>query len=892
MKFATKLILSVIIAAIVAVPLLSLSVFYQTSAILKEQILANQLKSGNDIMNNIDRVLYRAYQDVRLIAENEILENFFDTEQPSEQEITEVVNETIEEAAILTGPWDALMVVDKEGVIVASMYKDNIGKNIREYSRKRAAFYQAVKGKVYYSDLVISEITGRPTVIFSAPIADSKTNKAKGVVIGHFAWPVVMQVLDEIPYPSYVHLFNRDGIVIAAQTEDRDEILVLTLMNINLVKRTIIEGRAVSDIAVVTHEETQPMLATCVLQKGYLGYKGSNWGLMIATPLSVAFTPINKMAVNIGILAAVIMIMLVGFLYSIARIFTRPLEDLTKTVQLIGDGDLSAKAKVKTKDEIGVLAASFNKMTEDLQRTTVSRDYVDNIISSMIDTLIVLDPDGYIKTVNKATSELLGYAEDELIGTQIATILEEEEEEEELFKGTRLRKLIKEGLVREYDLTYRTKSGEKIPVSFSGSVMRTISCPNDKPSVDCPAFKKKGSHCDKIVGIVGIARDMRERKKYELKLQNSAEEQQVINKKLTKTYNELISSKKRYSEIITNMNDGVAVYKPSSDAKDFIIKDINKAGLKISLTTRDEAIGRKLTDVFPAIKKMGLLEVFLRVNKTSKSEYYPATEYSETGISYWVDNFVYKLPSGELISIYKDVTDQKQYERKLQNSTEELQDANNSLGKREAELMKQKDELEIILDSSPAWIFYKDTKNKFIRVNKAFADVCDMSTTDLEGKSAYDIFPREQADAYWKDDNEVIASGKPKLNIIEPSETNKGTLWVQTDKIPYYDQQGNIIGIVGFAVDITDLKKAQEEAKKTAVVLAIAEVEKKKTKELETINIKLKKKSSLLEKFQNLTIGREEDMVNLKEEINSMLIKAGKSVKYPEVEEIRKRSKP
>ena len=120
-----------------------------------------------------------------------------------------------------------------------------------------------------------------------------------------------------------------------------------------------------------------------------------------------------------------------------------------------------------------------------------ARDYTDNIIKSMIDTMLVVNPDGKIQTINPATVELLGYKEDELIGQPVATIFAEEEVTP--FKGTRMKKLIEEGSIRDYDMIYRTKSGEKIPVSFSGSVMRD----------------KEGE----LVGIVGIARDMREIKR-------------------------------------------------------------------------------------------------------------------------------------------------------------------------------------------------------------------------------------------------------------------------------------------------------------------------------------------------------------------------------------------
>jgi PAS domain S-box-containing protein len=123
---------------------------------------------------------------------------------------------------------------------------------------------------------------------------------------------------------------------------------------------------------------------------------------------------------------------------------------------------------------------------------------------------------------------------------------------------------------------------------------------------------------------------------------------------------------------------------------------------------------------------------------------------------------------------------------------------------------QKKDELQTIIDSSRAFIFYKDKKNNFLRVNKTFAEILGISQEKLEGMSLFDIFPKEQAEAYWKDDINVIKSGKPKVDIIEPMPHKDGDRYVQTDKIPYRDSNGNIIGIIGFAIDITERKQAEE----------------------------------------------------------------------------------
>lgn len=126
-------------------------------------------------------------------------------------------------------------------------------------------------------------------------------------------------------------------------------------------------------------------------------------------------------------------------------------------------------------------------------------------------------------------------------------------------------------------------------------------------------------------------------------------------------------------------------------------------------------------------------------------------------------------------------------------------------------LQELHEELRIILDSVPAWVFYKDKENHFLRVNTAFCDVMGMSKEELEGRSLFDLYPIEQAEAFWKDDMDVIASGTPKRNIVEPMDRKGERLWVLTDKIPYRNGQGDIIGIIGFGIDITARKNAEDE---------------------------------------------------------------------------------
>jgi len=136
------------------------------------------------------------------------------------------------------------------------------------------------------------------------------------------------------------------------------------------------------------------------------------------------------------------------------------------------------------------------------------------------------------------------------------------------------------------------------------------------------------------------------------------------------------------------------------------------------------------------------------------------------------------------------------------------------LKKSETLLQQSREEQRIIFDSDPSWIYYKNCDNQFVRVNQSLADIMERPKDQLEGKSLFDIYAREQAEAYWRDDKEVIESGEPKLNVIESIETSKGRLWVQVNKVPYRDALGHIEGIIGFAVDITERRRAEAEKEK------------------------------------------------------------------------------
>jgi PAS domain S-box-containing protein len=120
------------------------------------------------------------------------------------------------------------------------------------------------------------------------------------------------------------------------------------------------------------------------------------------------------------------------------------------------------------------------------------------------------------------------------------------------------------------------------------------------------------------------------------------------------------------------------------------------------------------------------------------------------------------------------------------------------------DLAQKTREHETIFNSVPALIWYKDDKNNIVRVNRRAAEWAGLTPTQIEGRSVYELYP-DEAEGYYQDDLEVIRSGRPKLGIFEAVPGPGGEKrWMRTDKIPYRNADGEVVGVIVFAVELTD----------------------------------------------------------------------------------------
>jgi len=396
-----------------------------------------------------------------------------------------------------------VMITNKYGANVALSGKTT------DYKQNDEQWWQKAKSdRIYIGDVEYDESAGSYVTSFGIRIDDDNGN-----FVG------VMKVALNIKDVNYI---IKDFEPIGAKEEQKTTYKLITKEG-KLIYSTgefeILED-VHDNIEHIEHEESGGCKQGVFVRKDkkhggilcahtHSNFKTLDWVLLVEHKTQQAFAPVIKLRNGILITSVIVTIFAVLISIFFSRSISKPVTKLRDAAIKIGMGDLDTKIEVKTKDEIGQLAASFMKMSEDLKQTTVSKEYVDNIMDSMIDTLIVVDSDGKIKTVNRATCELLGYKEEELVGSPVESI---SESKDMFLEETKLKELIDDGKIANCETEYKPKLGATIPMLFSGSVV----------------IDKDGA----INYVVCTASDITERKLAEEKLQQYAAELEQMNEEV------------------------------------------------------------------------------------------------------------------------------------------------------------------------------------------------------------------------------------------------------------------------------------------------------------------------------------------------------------------------
>lgn len=286
----------------------------------------------------------------------------------------------------------------------------------------------------------------------------------------------------------------------------------------------------------------------------------------------------------------------------------------------------------------------------------------------------------------------------------------------------------------------------------------------------------------------GITIDISDRKYAELSLQQLNEELELRVEQRTQ---ELLQSERDLRTIFNNVYDAILIHD-----LDGTILDANDRALEVRGATREQLLSATIPDLSAPDAPLERLPDILRRVQAGETMRF---EWKERRFSdhhpFDVEISLRRVMLGNrpvFIAGMRDISDRKRAEIALQ----------------ESQLF-----LQTVIDTFPLVVFWKNCDSVYLGCNQRSAQAAGLrSPAEIIGKTDYDMpWGATHAELYRADDQEVLKSGIAKLGIIETQMRSDGSvIWIETNKLPLYNLNGELIGLLGTYQDITDRKQAEQ----------------------------------------------------------------------------------
>jgi len=278
----------------------------------------------------------------------------------------------------------------------------------------------------------------------------------------------------------------------------------------------------------------------------------------------------------------------------------------------------------------------------------------------------------------------------------------------------------------------------------------------------------------------------------------------------------------RFRELFEHMSNGVAVFEAVDEGRDFIFNDFNRSGEHIERINRIDLQGRLLSEVFPSVRESGLLSALSRVWHTGQPESLGPLFYQDDQRSGWREYSLYKLPNGEVIAVYEDVTRRRQAEEALQQAydnmealvserTQELQTEINE--RRQVETVLREREISLANAQQIArlgnWEFDLRTRETICSREVYRLLERDPAQGPLHLEDVFQYYP-EDDDRLRQALHVAITEGKRTEEELHLQLPSGNSVYHATVITPVKDETGTVIKLIGTVQDISERKETEQ----------------------------------------------------------------------------------
>jgi len=712
-----------------------------------------------------------------------------------------VTNYLIRWHEIRKSDYVGILVADGQGALVVSSIPQV------EYSYAKTAWWQAVvKGgsqQPYVSEIAFDPAFGTHVVVVAAPIFDDQRRSVIGTVAILLRRDTLFQSIAEGSFGATGHamLFATDGGVVICpvlgpEAHFVDAELIGALSATKPGWAVAADDSHGSKNALIGFA---PVRLADQLAPGSLG--GKHWSTVVRQDPAETFAPLGELMAKVLSLGAVVLIGLGGIGVVVARRIARPIRLLQEGVQQIGSGRLEQRLELKTGDEIEGLAQAFNHMAHNLQRSfrqleqrmtevrQLEEKYRD-LIEHAPEMICQLDRGGRLVHVNKTGLDKLGYTHDEMMGMKLWELVPSGRESQVLHYLERL-------------------------VSQGQSSMETVLLAKDSRLIDVEIHatalfdQARGG----LVHSRAFVRDVTERRRLEQELQRYTV---GLEQAVSERTRQLTVSQARYKALFDFVADSVFMVSATGS-----VVAVNEREAQVLGYGESEIIGKHILDIVPDAYHQafndGLCDVSTEQRQVATQE---ITVYHADRHEIPVEMDLIRVGGTEqgLVMVQlRDITDRKKLERQLQSYREDLE---LKVRERTREIEETKQYLENLLENANDVIYTLDLDQQFTYVNSK-VNAWGYRKDDLIGRPYLSLLSRRHRGRRLKNTLDIGAKQVYEVEVVTRLGEARA---VMVSVSPLQGADGEILGVLGIARDMTETKKLERQIRNAEKLASIGKL--------------------------------------------------------------------
>jgi len=693
-----------------------------------------------------------------------------------------------------------IFVTDNRGALVVSSIPQV------EYYHGKAAWWQAVMkrgtGRVFVSDIFFDPAFGTHVVNVSAPIIDDDQHVTIGAVTVLLRRDTLFHSVSEatVGQTGHAMLFNSDGVPLICPVLAPEE---------HAVKPELVSAISASlagwtTLANDSHGGQNSIVGFAPVRLGTeltpdsLG--GKRWVTFVRQDPAESYAPLSRLVVQVTVygLGVFGVLLLTGL--TVARRIARPIGLLHEGVQRIGSGRLDQQLDLKTGDEIEQLADAFNKMAANLRTSfeqieqrmedvrRLEARYRD-LIEHSPEMIYQLNKAGQFVHVNKTGLDKLGYSLEEMLQMRLWDLVPKGREAEVL---AYLERLVSQGR-STIETVFVAGDGHAIDVEIHATAL----------------FESGGG----LVHSRAFVRDVTERRLLEAQIhQYTTRLEQAVNERTR----QLVASQERYKALFDLVADSVFMV-----GEDGVIVAVNKREEQALGYSEQQVVGSSILNVVEPVHhdEMRVLLEKIRAGErqvpTQEITVRDATG-RETPVE--MDLILVRGSDHTWVMVQlRDITDRKRLERQMHTYQQELEA---KVSERTREIEETKQYLENLLENANDVIYTLDSEQCFTYVNSKVL-AWGYAKEDLLGRPYLGLLSKRHRGRRLKSTLDIGVKQVYEVEVLTKAGEPRS---VMVSVSPLHGVEGEILGVLGIARDMTDTKKLEQQIRNSEKLASVGKL--------------------------------------------------------------------